>query len=248
MDDSNTWRRVGLDVIHAETVVKELVQDERNDDDDVGEERERTDSEREDDDDEIEAAATSPAHEENFASNSPSPSPSPSFSSVSSFDGSPSPGSKLLTMRKGGPGIIELRRIAKAHISKEEFQEALSLLNECIESNSRSANLFRLRCLCYSRLGMHEESLQDAYMIEKLKPKSCTSYFHLGSALYGVCDYSGAAKAFQTGLLINSQDKALLEGFRNAVTMITNLRNELISKVRDEAGKTMTTPPQAATT
>ena len=74
MDDSGTWRRVGLDVIHAETVVKELVQNERNDDDDVGEERERTDSEREDDDDEIEAAATSPAHEENFASNSPSPS------------------------------------------------------------------------------------------------------------------------------------------------------------------------------
>ena len=121
--------------------------------------------------------------------------------------------------------IIELRRKAKQKIQKEDFEQALPLLHEVIGLSPNSANLYRLRCLCYSRLNMHQESLQDAYVIQKLKPESCTSYFHMGSALYGVRDYFAAAKSFQKGLLLNPQDKALKEGFWNAVTMITNLRN-----------------------
>ena len=128
--------------------------------------------------------------------------------------------------------IIELRRRAKTHIQKEEFEQALPLLNQVIELHPSSANLYRLRCLCYSRLGRHEESLQDALVIEKLKPESCTSYFHKGSALYGVGDYFAAASSFQQGMEMNPQDKALKEGFWNAVTMIQNLR------------KTSQNPPQ----
>ena len=162
---------------------------------------------------------------------SPSSSPSASVSSTSDdlFDAGStgSPSSVKIFVKKGiAENIIELRRKAKAQIQNEEFSQALSLLNECIALCPGSANLFRLRCLCFSRLGVHDKALEDAHVIEKLKPKSCTSYFHLGSSYYGVGDYSAAAKAFQQGLLINPQDRALLEGFRNALTMITNLRNQ----------------------
>lgn len=120
--------------------------------------------------------------------------------------------------------IIELRRKAKAHIQKEQFEQALPILNQVIDLHPSSANLYRLRCLCFSRLGRHQESLEDALVIEKLKPLSCTSYFHKGSALYGVGDYFAAASSFQQGMEMNPQDKALKEGFWNAVTMIQNLR------------------------
>ena len=74
--------------------------------------------------------------------------------------------------------------------------------------------------------GRHREALDDAILIHQLKPYSSTSGFHLGSALYAVGDYSNAARAFQEALAINPQDRALREGFRNALTMITNLRNQ----------------------
>ncbi|UPR02081.1 TPR repeat domain-containing protein [Chloropicon primus] len=154
-----------------------------------------------------------------------SPVPSLSDSSISMSDelyATSSPSSfTSKSPKKGVPeNIIELRRKAKSRIQREEFSEALSLLDTCIALSPRSANLFRLRCLCFSRLGMHEKALQDALVIKELKPNSCTSGFHLGSALYGVGDYSSAAKAFQQGLEINPHDRALRDGFRNALTMI----------------------------
>ena len=121
-----------------------------------------------------------------------------SSSTETEREGLSSPKDANTVERKAGqsPNIIELRRKAKAYIQSEAFEEALPLLNQCIELRP-SANLFRLRCLCYSRLGMHDLSLQDAHSIEKLKPKSCTSYFHMGSALYATGDYANAAKSFQ---------------------------------------------------
>ena len=158
-----------------------------------------------------------------------SPSASPSASTASDdFVGSPASVSPLRWTRRPVDAVIERRRRAKAHVEREEFSEALQLLDECVSLSQprASANLYRLRCLCLSRLGRHREALDDAILIHQLKPYSSTSGFHLGSALYAVGDYSNAARAFQEALAINPQDRALREGLRNALTMITNLRNQ----------------------
>ena len=72
-----------------------------------------------------------------------------SSSTETEREGLSSPKDANTVERKAGqsPNIIELRRKAKAYIQSEAFEEALPLLNQCIELRP-SANLFRLRCLC----------------------------------------------------------------------------------------------------
>ncbi len=120
--------------------------------------------------------------------------------------------------------LVELRRRAKRAIVDEDYESALDLLNRCLEVSPSSVNLYRLRCLAFSRLGQYDRSLEDAEEIARLEPNSLTSFFHKGSALYHVGDFARAARTFQEGLRINGEDKALREGFWNSVTMLLSLQ------------------------
>lgn len=118
----------------------------------------------------------------------------------------------------------ELKRLAQGAIREEDFPRALRHLDACIAAcPSPSAGLYRLRCTVLLRLGEHARCLRDAESIADLEPGSLTSFYYKGSALYQTGQFSDAARTFEQGLKINPDDKALRDGFRNALTMIPHV-------------------------
>mmetsp|Transcript_15768 Transcript_15768/g.40360 ORF Transcript_15768/g.40360 Transcript_15768/m.40360 type:complete len:80 (-) Transcript_15768:89-328(-) len=73
-----------------------------------------------------------------------------------------------------------------------------------------------------------------------MAPHVSDGYYHKGFALYHLRKFSEAAKAFQEGLNLNPQDRALRQGFWDAVTLLSQ-----DGVAEDSAGKAGSVQPSA---
>ncbi|GAX83653.1 hypothetical protein CEUSTIGMA_g11078.t1 [Chlamydomonas eustigma] len=120
--------------------------------------------------------------------------------------------------------IRELKVSAKAHLSHQEFPEALSALDLAIDLNTSSYKLYRLRAIAHACLGNYAESAADADKVIELSPTIMDGYYHKGFALFNLKKYSEAAHAFQEGLKLSPNDKVLRQGFWDAIALVSQTR------------------------
>eukprot|EP00814_Leptocylindrus_danicus_P007432 CAMPEP_0116014414 /NCGR_PEP_ID=MMETSP0321-20121206/6261_1 /TAXON_ID=163516 /ORGANISM="Leptocylindrus danicus var. danicus, Strain B650" /LENGTH=441 /DNA_ID=CAMNT_0003484057 /DNA_START=59 /DNA_END=1384 /DNA_ORIENTATION=+ len=116
--------------------------------------------------------------------------------------------------------LEELKRRAKLAITSKNYPEAAVLYTKTIEITSdnkaESAILHSNRSLCLIFQGKFAEAKEDAESAVKLDPSYVKGYFRLGSACTKLCEYSGAVQAFQSGLDLDTGNKAMLKELNKA--------------------------------
>eukprot|EP00873_Tetraselmis_striata_P013263 jgi/Tetstr1/433527/TSEL_022795.t1 len=115
----------------------------------------------------------------------------------------------------------QLRLRGKQALTNRQFEAAQRFLSDAIVLSPKSYKLYRLRSVAHACCHDYASSFDDACIVIQMAPHVSDGYYHKGFALYHLRKFSEAAKAFQEGLNLNPQDRALRQGFWDAVTLLS---------------------------
>eukprot|EP00048_Salpingoeca_helianthica_P022418 m.18097 g.18097 ORF g.18097 m.18097 type:complete len:585 (-) comp7293_c0_seq1:25-1779(-) len=108
--------------------------------------------------------------------------------------------------------VDELKDLGNKAFAAGKFAEAVEHFTEAIALDSSLHVLFSNRSACFTSLKKYDAALRDAEKTVSLKPDWSKGYSRLGAALHGLRRYQEAAEAYEKGLKIEPDNKALKDG------------------------------------
>ncbi|KAK7332861.1 hypothetical protein VNO80_29617 [Phaseolus coccineus] len=100
---------------------------------------------------------------------------------------------------------------------RKDYQMAMDSYTQAIDLDPTDATLLSNRSLCWIRLGQAEHALADAKACRALRPDWPKACYREGAALRVLQKFDEAANAFYEGVMLDPENKELVNAFREAV-------------------------------
>ncbi|KAF3789011.1 Ankyrin-1 [Nymphaea thermarum] len=100
---------------------------------------------------------------------------------------------------------------------RKDYLMAVDAYTQAMDMNPTDATLPSNRSLCWIRLGQAEQALSDAKVCRELRPDWPKGCYREGAALRLLLRFDEAADAFYQGVLLDPENKELVDAFREAV-------------------------------
>jgi stress-induced-phosphoprotein 1 len=109
----------------------------------------------------------------------------------------------------------ELKNKGNSALQSEKYDEAINFYSQAIELEPSNHILFSNRSAAYAKTGKFKESLDDAEKTISLKNDWPKGYSRKGAALELLERYDDAAKVYEEGLKLDSNNEQLKEALKN---------------------------------
>eukprot|EP00796_Vickermania_ingenoplastis_P007870 gene7870-5497_t len=125
----------------------------------------------------------------------------------------------------------ELKSQGNKAFSAGNYLEAINFFSKGIQLDAENHVLFSNRSACYAALHKYKDALDDADKCIRIKPDWVKGYTRRGAALHGLRRYTEAAAAYNTGLGLEANNAACLQGIKDVQLAQQKEMRDPIAKV-----------------
>ncbi|KAH1000194.1 hypothetical protein HUJ04_000116 [Dendroctonus ponderosae] len=108
--------------------------------------------------------------------------------------------------------VAALKERGNAALAENHLDEAIKCYSEALELDDKNAVLYSNRSAAYAKAGLYERSLQDAEKAIELRPDWPKAYSRKAAALAYMGRRHEASYAYESGLLLDPENRQLREG------------------------------------
>ncbi|KAL5702058.1 hypothetical protein ACHQM5_027324 [Ranunculus cassubicifolius] len=112
---------------------------------------------------------------------------------------------------------LEAKARGEDAFRRKDFLLAVDAYTQAFDCDPSNAILLSNRSLCWLRLGQADQALTDAKACRALKPDWAKACYREGAALRLLQRFDEAANAFYEGVILDPENKELVDAFREAV-------------------------------